>query len=370
MHRTWIEKLTASLLNDWLQRWRKLGTNLASSTGPAWTLNGLLELGSYEDTGQIELGYTSLTGSDELRLAIAQMHDLDPEWVVVTNGATEALHLIFAVVGKPGSNVLISSPCYPAVHAIAQMHRLSVVSYPLTRESHFKFDDQEILSLATVGTTALVVVTTPHNPTGAVADRSITSHLAKLLEARDIPLVVDEVFHPVYHGESVASLAGERNIILVGDLSKAFSLPGLRIGWIIEPDAERRSHYLRARGLMSLGGSPLLEQLAVKALNGRRQILQRATAAAARNLAELQHFMTRNSSILGWVRPRGGLVAFPWFHDGRDTRPFCEWLAANEVLLVPGDCFGMHECMRIGFGCEPATFDSALRVIQGKLGEL
>lgn len=342
--------------------------NLAGSTGPAWSLKDLLALASFEEIGAIQLDYMPFAGSEMLRLSIAQMHGVDPEWVVVTNGATEALHLICAALKRPGSHALLPSPCYPAAAAIAQMHNLSVRYYALGRESHFSIDNQQILSLAAGGETAFVVVNTPHNPTGAVVGQSTSLRLADRLGERAIPLVVDEVFHPVYHGVDVDSVAGGANIILVGDLSKALSLPGLRIGWVIDSNAERRSRLRSSRGLMSLGGSPILERLAVIALENRHNVVRRTVDVSTRNLAKLQHFMARCSDILGWVPPLGGLVAFPWFHDGRNSRRFCERLVTKGVLLVPGDCFGMQECMRIGIGCEPEIFEAGLQIIENELG--
>lgn len=359
--------MTSLLLNDWLQKWRGLDMDLAGSAGPPWTLGALLGLEGAEQLGRIELGYSALKGSTELCLAIAQMYDVDPDWVIATNGATEAFNLIFAAHAERGHHVLLPAPCYPALPAIAQIHGLCARSYSLLRDNSFEIDISQVLSLAVKGRTAMAVINTPHNPTGAVIGRSNSVRLAELLEQDDIPLVADEVFHPAYHGESIPSLAGCRNVILVGDLSKAFSLPGLRIGWIVDPDDKRRSRYRGIRGLMSLGGSPVLEHLALHAFSRRQQIIERTMATVASNLSELKGFMARNNDKLSWVQPKGGLVAFPWFRDGRDTRPLCERLAAKGVLFVPGNCFGMPEGVRIGMGCEPAIFEAALNILEEEL---
>jgi aspartate/methionine/tyrosine aminotransferase len=102
-------------------------------------------------------------------------------------------------------------------------------------------------------------------------------------------------------------------------------------------------------------------------MRGRSAILQRVNAVASANLKELHSFMARVSDILEWVPPRGGLVAFPWFRDGRDSRPFCERMAARGVLLAPGDCFGMPEHMRIGFGSRANGIGGALAIIEEEL---
>lgn len=360
-------QLTMLLLNDWLQTWAHTTMNLAGSTGSTWSFDDLLRLDGFGEVGCSQLGYAPLEGAQELRLAIAGMHNVDPDWVVVTNGATEAFHVIISALGRRGNHVLVPSPGYPAMCAIAEVHGLSVRSYSLTRENRFNVVQQKILSLAASRATAFVLINTPHNPSGAVVDPSMTHCLAERLGERAIPLVVDEVFHPIYHGCGGATVGGGSNVISVGDLSKAFSLPGLRVGWIIDSDLERRDLYRRTRGIMSLGGSPLLESLAVSALRSRQEIVARTAATASRNLARLRYFMDEIGDVLDWVPPDGGLVAFPWFRDGRDARPFCERLATKGVLLVPGDCFGMRDCVRIGIGCQPATFDAALVVIRQEL---
>ena len=104
-----------------------------------------------------------------------------------------------------------------------------------------------------------------------------------------------------------------------------------------------------ARGYFTISSSPLLERLAVHAFANREVLLSRLHAVASENLAVLSDFMERASDVLGWARPEGGTVCFPWFLDGRDSRPFWEALAANGVLVAPGDCFGRPEHMRLGF---------------------
>jgi aspartate/methionine/tyrosine aminotransferase len=145
------------------------------------------------------------------------------------------------------------------------------------------------------------------------------------------------------------SAASIPNVNVMGDMSKALSLSGLRLGWLVERDAERREQMIDARGYFTISSSPLLERLAVHAFANREVLLSRLHAVASENLAALSDFMERVSDMLAWAKPEGGTVCFPWFRDGRDSRPFCEALAANGVLVAPGDCFGMPAHMRLGF---------------------
>jgi aspartate/methionine/tyrosine aminotransferase len=211
------------------------------------------------------------------------------------------------------------------------------------------------------------VVNSPQNPTGALLKAGDCRALAQALGDKGVPLVVDEVFHPIYFGEAEPSAAGIDNVIVIGDMSKALSMPALRMGWVIDSDPGRRANMIRARGYIAWSGSPILEGLAFHAMRNRAAILERAGAAASANLGEMRRFMDDVGDILDWVEPLAGMVAFPWFRDGRDSRPFCERLADREVLVSPGDCFRMPEHMRFGFGSQVDGIGPALEIVAREL---
>jgi aspartate/methionine/tyrosine aminotransferase len=215
--------------------------------------------------------------------------------------------------------------------------------------------------------TRLVLVNSPHNPTGSVMRPAEVARLSGLLAARGILLIVDEVYHPLYFGSAVPSTANVLNTIVVGDLSKALSLSGLRIGWLIDRDARRREQLINLRSYFTVSGSPITEAIAVHALTHRGAVLARLEEVARTNLSRLNEFMNTHRSTLGWVRPRGGTVAFPWRLDGRDARPMCEALANNGVLVAPGDCFESAAHFRVGFGAQATGFQQALDIAAGSM---
>jgi aspartate/methionine/tyrosine aminotransferase len=141
---------------------------------------------------------------------------------------------------------------------------------------------------------------------------------------------------------------------------KAASLPGLRTGWIIDADAERRRRAIDARGYFTVSGSPVLEAITVHALRHRDVVLGRSRSVTSRNLATLAAFMENHGDVMSWVRPQGGTIAFPWFADGRNSRAFCSELAGQGVLVVPGDCFGAPKHVRVGLGAEADGFAEAI----------
>jgi aspartate/methionine/tyrosine aminotransferase len=149
----------------------------------------------------------------------------------------------------------------------------------------------------------------------------------------------------------------------VGSFSKALPLSGLRVGWIIDRDPKRRQQYMDARGYFTISNSPFAEELAVVALRHRDRILTRTRNSVTNNLSLLDQFFAEWEGELGWVRPRGGMVSFPWLKRGGNTREFCRAVAERGTLLAPGDCFGMPDHFRLGFGVMEKGFGDALQRI-------
>jgi aspartate/methionine/tyrosine aminotransferase len=361
-------KLPPFLLDHWLAAHEfaspPIRFNLASSTGPVWTLGELLALGGdsvRDDLNRIRLSYAPPEGSKLLRERIGDFYGVDPDWVVVTTGASEALSAILCMESEIGGSITLPFPVFPAIPAMAQAWTLGVRSYALDRGSVFEQTADKILR-AVDRDTRLVLVNTPHNPTGSVIEEAEVSRLAASLRERGIPLVVDEVYHPLYFGPTVPSAAKIPNTIVVSDFSKAFSLSGLRLGWIIDRDAKRREQLIDLRSYFTISSSPLTEAVAAHALAHAEALLSRLREVAQSNLELLERFMEGHRDIIGWAPPRGGTVAFPWLLDGRDARPMCQSLAREGVLIAPGDCFAAPEHFRVGIGVQASGFQEALDV--------
>lgn len=360
-------------LDHWLAKYDfatpPIAFNLASSTGPHWSVDALTQLGGAPlPLGDIMLSYAPPQGAAGLRAAVAALHGVDPDHVVMTTGASEALSILLCLASRPGGNVVIPDPAYPAYGALAQSVGLNHQPYRMASANGFAQDPDAILATANSDTVA-VILNTPHNPTGVVMARDAIETLAAMLAARSIPLIVDEVYHPLFHSRPQLSAAGIPNVIVISDLSKAMSLPGLRAGWIIEADAETRKKIINARSYFTISGSPLLEHLAQHALINRHAIFERLQRVANANLAQLGALIDGSGGHLTWTRPHGGTTCFPAFADGRDSRPFCQRLAAAGVLIAPGDCFGHARHMRIGFAQQAGGFDEAIRRFAAVLAE-
>jgi aspartate/methionine/tyrosine aminotransferase len=360
------------LLDEWLDHYKDAGIrhDLAASTGPAWSLRELLDLASEDERraiGDDPLLYCAARGGRELRDEIAAHHGVAREDVLVTTGASEALHILFFDAAQPGANVVVSSPGFPPTWALPQGLGLEVRTYALRAEAGFRLDLEEVARLVD-GQTRLLLVTSPHNPTGAVVEPPLLAALADLASSRGAVLVADEVYHPLYDGPGLKTAATLPGAIVVGDFSKALCLSGLRLGYIVDRDPERRERWLRARMHFTITSPALSEALGTVALRNRQTVLSQAGARVLRNRAAFAQTVERLSGLLAWVPPRGGTTAFPWLTFADDSRPFAEALAREGVLVAPGDCFGntpeVARHFRVGLGASDG-FAEALPVLEG-----
>jgi aspartate/methionine/tyrosine aminotransferase len=341
--------------------------NLASSTGPIWTLGELMALdGGLDGLRDVRMSYAPPQGGKLLRERIASLHEIDPEHVLVMTGASEALVALTCLFAAPGASMVLPKPAYPALAVLARSWGMQVREYSLRPEHGFAQTAEGVLA-AVDASTRVVFVNTPHNPTGSVMPRNEQRKLAELLAARGIPLIVDEVYHPLYHGAPVPGAAGLPNTIVLGDFAKALSIPGLRIGWLIEADAERRAALLDLRSYFTISNSPLTEAVGAQVLAHADEVLGRLRSVSQANLALLSKFMHEHRDVIGWTPPAGGTTAFPWLRDGRDSRPLCEALARAGVLVAPGDCFDMPAHFRVGVGALREGYDAALEVFRAVL---
>ena len=359
-------KLAPFLLDQWLEQSNradsKIDFDLGSSTGPSWTLRELLALSGdeeYERLLDTKLFYTPAPGSPALRQAIAALEGVEPDHVQIVTGAAEALLLLFFLAAEPGANVVLPSPGFPANTALAESFGLEVRQYRLRSENAFRIDADEIRSIVDRNTRFLLV-NSPHNPTGAVLSDQDMEELHDFCANRGVQFVSDQVYHPIYHGPEMRSAARLPHATVLGDFSKALCLSGLRTGWIVDRDPKRRQSYLNARSYFTVSNTVLGERLATLAAQQSQAIYSRARHIAQKNLALLDQLLSDNQDLFHWVRPRGGMTAFPSLADGTGAREFCSNLARRGVLVAPGDCFGMPSHIRLGFGTSGDRFPKAL----------
>jgi aspartate/methionine/tyrosine aminotransferase len=356
-------QLKPFLLDAWLDQYEHgIEFNLAASTGPTWTVNDILALADEETRHRFlnhKLVYSRPAGADSLREAIAAMQRVPVEAVQVLTGASEALVALMWLAAEPGANVIIPLPGYPPFSALPESLGLETRFYRIRRENGFHIDPDEIKRLAD-SKTKLILVNSPHNPTGATIGDGEMEALHDFTAERGIQLVSDEVYHPIYHGRQTKSAARLPHATVIADLSKAFSIAGVRTGWMIERDAQRRRQYWNARAYFSISNTTTGELLSEIAIRKRDVVLGKAQEVATENLKLLERFMADHREVFGWIPPKGGMTAFPWLASGENDRPFCQAATEHGILLAPGDCFATPSHFRLGFAAAGDNFSKAL----------
>ncbi len=367
-------QLKPFLLDMWLAAYEHdIEFNLASSEGPRWTLNEILSLASEEERQRFlnhELAYSRPEGAEGLRAAIADMQDVNVDTVQVVTGASEALVILFWLAAEGGANVVLPQPGYPPFSALPESLGIETRYYAVRKENDFRIDLEEIKQLVDRNT-KLILINSPHNPTGATISDAELDSLHEFAASREIQLVSDEVYHPIYHsingGQATRSASRLPHATVIHDFSKAFPLSGVRIGWMIEHDAKRRALYWNARTIFSISNNTAGEMLAEIAMRHRDIVLGKTQETATRNLRQLAAFMSEHSETIGWIPPRGGVTAFPWLVSGENSRAFCKAAAEQGILLAPGDCWDEPSHFRLGFAATTDKFPDALDRLENLL---
>jgi aspartate/methionine/tyrosine aminotransferase len=361
-------QLKPFLLDVWLDTYEHgIEFNLAASTGPSWTLNEILSFAKDEERERFlnhKVVYSRPAGAESLRYAIAEMHGVDADAVQVVTGASEALLILMWLAAEPGANVILPLPGFTTFSALPESLGLETRHYAIRRENGFRIDVEEVMRLADRNT-KLILVNSPHNPTGATINDAELDSLHEFSSSRGIQLVSDEVYRPIFHGQPTKSAARLPHATVIHDFSKAFPLSGVRTGWMIEHDTKRRKEYWNARAYFSITNNSAGEFLAELAMRHRDAVLGRTQKVASENLRQLGSFMSEHPETIGWIPPRGGMTVFPWLTSGEDSRAFCQAAAERGILLAPGDCFAAPPHFRLGFAAMTDKFPEAL----GRLGE-
>jgi aspartate/methionine/tyrosine aminotransferase len=359
-------RLPPFLLDQWISQRHTANPpvefDLASSTGPVWTLRELLALaddGLINELLDTRLSYTNSAGTPALRTAIAAMQGVDPDHIQVVTGASEALLILFFLAAETGANVVLPSPGFPTNAALAESFGIEPRYYSIRAGNGFRIDLDEIRKLVD-SNTRMVLVNSPHNPTGAVLSDDEMTSLHDFCVEHSVQFVADEVYHPIYHGPAARSAARLPHATVISDFSKALCLSGLRMGWIVDRDPVRRQRYLNARNYFTICSPILSERLAVIALEHHEAIYSRAQRVASENLTLLDKFFAANADTLGWIRPGGGMTTWPWLTTNTDTREFCRRVLQQGILIVPGDCFGQPAHFRLGFAASANSFPEAI----------
>lgn len=338
-----------------------------------------------------KLTYGHIRGSPALRERLASLYSartaspLSSESILLTRGAIEAnFLLLYALIG-PGDHVVCVHPTYQQLYSVPQSLGAEVSLWKLHKEKKYVPDLEELKGLVK-DNTKMIIINNPNNPTGATIPKSVLQGLIDFAKEKNIIILSDEVYRPLFHGISVVdaefppsmiSMPYEK-IIVTGSLSKVYSLAGIRVGWIACKDKAIVEAIAEARHYTTISVSQLDDQVASFALSPSviHALLARNIKLARTNVALLEAFVNEHSSNASWVKPTGGSTAFIKFESKREPVEdvqFCvDVIEKTKVMFVPGSkCFGEEYkgYVRIGFVCETEVLKESLQKLGGYVRE-
>jgi aspartate/methionine/tyrosine aminotransferase len=318
-----------------------------------------------------ELGYSQTNGTIELRQTIAAMYPgAREDHIVVTNGGSEANCLALLHLVQTGDDVVMMTPNYMQVGGLARALGASVTRWPLVEDPNRWRPDLDKLRAIVGDRTKLLLICNPNNPTGARMTAGELDEVCAIASRLGAWVLSDEIYRGAeLDGSETATMWGRYERVLVtSGLSKAYGLPGLRIGWVAGPpnviDALWGVH-----DYVSIAPGAINDRLARIALSpGRRgRLIARTREILRSNYPILRDWIARRSQTISHVPPEAGAIALVRYRQAINSTTLIERMRdERSVLVVPGDHFEMDGYLRIGFGYDASRLMGSLE----RIGEM
>lgn len=371
-------KITPFAVEQWMNEYEtRCKFNLAETCVESLTVRQLLAIAGLEEASLAELlpmklTYGAIEGSDRLRRAIAALYAAArPTDVLVAHGAIGANALVYQGLVGPGDHVVSIVPNYQQHYSIPESLGARVTRLPLRESAGFLPDLDELKKLV-AGGAKLISLSNPNNPTGSLLDRRMLEEIAAIADGVGAYVLADEV----YRGATQASdelTPSIRDVyprgISTGSMSKAFSLAGLRLGWIVGPrEVLQAAEIHRDYSTISVG--MLDDHFASIALENAGRLLERTRTTVRGNLAVLDRWVADEDSI-SYTKPMAGTTALLKYRPTLSSREFCVRLLETQgVLFTPGSALDMEGYVRIGYANTPSIVAAGLPRVSAFLRSL
>ncbi len=320
------------------------------------------------------LGYSQTNGTEELRGYICRLYPgADIDNILVTNGCSEANFIVTWSMLEAGDELVFMVPNYMQIWGIARGFGATVKHFQLLEELNWA-PDLDRLRQAVTSKTKMIAVCNPNNPTGAVLSEEAMEIIVEEAERVGAWLLADEVYQGAERvGKTTPSFWGRYDKVLVTNgLSKAYGLPGLRIGWIVG-SKEIIARLWSYHDYTTISPGTLSDQLARIALapGNRERFLARTRRILQTNFPILENWIEGHAATFSLIPPRAGAIAYLRYDlEINSTELVRRLLHEKSVLIVPGDHFGMDRYLRIGYGPEAEYFQAGLDRIHETLQEI
>lgn len=319
-----------------------------------------------EELLAVELNYPQTNGTLELRQNIAAIYPgAKAEDVLATSGAAQANFTAILTTLDPGDEIVVMLPNYMQIWGTAKNLGLKINTFSLREELGWGFDLDEFRQAVTPKT-KLIAVCNPNNPTGHIMTEE--ERRAVLSAAAEVGawLLSDEVYAGAEHNTDVVtpSLWGEyERVLAIGSMSKAYALPGLRLGWVVSNPEMAESIWSR-QDYITICPTVLANKLAAYALTPqvRQRIIQRTRDYARRGYANLNRWVEEHNEVLSVVPPGAAAIAFVNYDRPVNSTELLRKLVQQyQTYVVPGDHFGMDHYLRISYGLADDYVNEGLR---------
>jgi aspartate/methionine/tyrosine aminotransferase len=325
----------------------------------------------------MELGYTQTDGTRPLRVAISEIYGAQPEQVLVTTGGVEANFLSIWHLVEPDDEVIVMLPNYMQVWGAAEAMGARCRAWRMQPDFERArwTADLDLLEALVNSRTKLIAVCHPNNPTGATWDDAWCDRLAAIAQSVGAWVLSDEIYQgSELDGRGATPTMWGRldRVLVTNSLSKAYGLPGLRLGWIVAQKNVRHRLWSH-KDYTSIAPSPLSDRLATIALQSTRraELLRRTHHRLVHNCGTVMQWIDAHSSAMRAITPAAGAMLFVQYHHDINSSELAERMRREmSVLLVPGDHYGMDGWLRIGFGGEAQTVERGLYRLHDLLASL
>ncbi len=360
-------------LERWMTRWElDVDCDIAESGILPLSLDELFGLLGKDIAAEIDreihrmpLAYSEARGTQALRSVLAATYArADSEDILVTTGAIEANFLLFHSLVRSGDHVIAVSPAYQQLHSVPRSIGADLSLWDVRTDDGFAYDLNRLEALLRPDT-RMIVLNSPHNPTGAMLSQDQLRDVVALAERSNAWILSDEAYRWLEHpgGERLPAPLHDlsERAISVGTLSKPFGLPGLRVGWFAaNPEVVQAAWGLR--DYVSLSPSGISDALARMVIGHRDMILARNDRIITDNLSTARAWFAEHADLVSWSEPRAGLLAMLRYNLPVDSVTLADGLARDaRVMLAPGSTFGLEHHLRIGVGQRPDLFAEGLR---------
>jgi hypothetical protein len=337
------------------------------------TLRELTNFGFDLDTFlDVPLGYSQSNGTLELREALAKVYlGATADHIEVTNGTSEANYIIAMALLKPGDGMALQVPNYMQLWGVPRSLGAEVATFPLRGDAAWE-PDWDAFEKAVTPNTRLLYISNPNNPSGSILSDEAMRRIVERCEQTNTYLLSDEVYlgAEINRPRTRSFWGMSDRVIVASGLSKAYGIPGVRIGWIVGPK-EFVAACWSQHDYLTIGPNKMSDRIALAAVRQRDALYARTGEILARNIHLIRDWVASFNGFLTWQEPAAGAIGLVRYHHDIPSIELADRIRERQsTLVVPGSHVGLEGYLRLWFGGKEEYLKEGLRRIGQELRSL